>query len=275
MPLVVVNCASLDTENADLKLFGGRADSGNLHVGLLESAHNGILFFDEIANLPFSVQGKLLRVLVDQSFTRVDSSSEQKIDIRVISATSRDLQHEINAGTFREELFHRLNVVPIAVPSLEERREDITVLAEHFLIEFHEKLGLPKRALSDAAATTLQSMVWPGNIRQLKNVVERVLIMGPSKNLIEPEELPSSNGIIDSKDGQIVLSGSVATFSLREARELFEREYLLIQINRFGGNISRTASFVGMERSALHRKLKSLGVMTSNRSRSLTSGLDE
>ena len=275
MPLVVVNCASLDTENADLKLFGGGAESGNLHVGLLESAHNGILFFDEIANLPFSVQGKLLRVLVDQSFTRVDSSTEQKIDIRVISATARNLEHEIKAGTFREELFHRLNVVPIAVPSLEERREDITVLAEHFLIEFHEKLGLPKRALSDAAATTLQSMVWPGNIRQLKNVVERVLIMGSSKNLIEPEELPSSNGIIDSKDGQIVLSGSVATFSLREARELFEREYLLTQINRFGGNISRTAGFVGMERSALHRKLKSLGVVTSNRSGSLISGLDE
>ena len=275
MPLVVVNCASLDTENADLKLFGGGAESGNLHVGLLESAHNGILFFDEIANLPFSVQGKLLRVLVDQSFTRVDSSTEQKIDIRVISATARNLEHEIKAGTFREELFHRLNVVPIAVPSLEERREDITVFAEHFLIEFHEKLGLPKRALSDAAATTLQSMVWPGNIRQLKNVVERVLIMGSSKNLIEPEELPSSNGIIDSKDGQIVLSGSVATFSLREARELFEREYLLTQINRFGGNISRTASFVGMERSALHRKLKSLGVVTSNRSGSLISGLDE
>ena len=275
MPLVVVNCASLDTENADLKLFGGGAESGNLHVGLLESAHNGILFFDEIANLPFSVQGKLLRVLVDQSFTRVDSSTEQKIDIRVISATARNLEHEIKAGTFREELFHRLNVVPIVVPSLEERREDITVFAEHFLIEFHEKLGLPKRALSDAAATTLQSMVWPGNIRQLKNVVERVLIMGSSKNLIEPEELPSSNGIIDSKDGQIVLSGSVATFSLREARELFEREYLLTQINRFGGNISRTASFVGMERSALHRKLKSLGVVTSNRSGSLISGLDE
>ena len=274
MPFIVVNCASLDEKNADLKLFGSEFDE-NLQVGLLEAAHKGILFFDEIANLPFSVQGKLLRVLVDQNFTRVGSSTEQNIDIRVISATSRDLSHEIEVGNFREELFHRLNVVPIVVPSLEERREDITLFAEYFLTEFYEKLGLPKRALSEAAATNLQSMVWPGNVRQLKNLLERLLIMGSSNDLIEADELPSSNDIGTSKDGQIVLSGSVTTFSLREARELFEREYLLTQIKRFAGNISRTASFVGMERSALHRKLKSLGVVTSHRNGRFISGADE
>jgi two-component system nitrogen regulation response regulator NtrX len=243
-------------------------------MGLLESAHNGILFFDEIADLPLAVQARLLRVLVDQSFTRVDGTAAQKVDIRVISATAKDLTQEIERGAFREELFHRLNVVPIAVPSLEERREDISVLAEHFLGEFHDKLGLPNRRLSEDAATTLESMIWPGNIRQLKNLMERVLIMGPTSGDIEPEELPNDTGVGDSRDGQIVISGSVATYSLREARELFEREYLLTQINRFGGNISRTASFVGMERSALHRKLKSLGVVTSNRSRGLHAQLE-
>ena len=165
--------------------------------------------------------------------------------------------------------------MPIAVPSLEERREDILLLAEHFLIELHKKSGLPKRDLSEGAATTLESMDWPGNIRQLKNMIERILIMGPPDALIEPEELSNINGVIDSKDGQIVLSNGVARFSLREARELFEREYLLIQINRFGGNISKTANFVGMERSALHRKLKSLGVVTSNRSGGRVESLDE
>lgn len=273
-PLVVVNCASLDAETADAKLFGVELN-GRLHqMGLLESAHNGILFFDEIADLPLAVQARLLRVLVDQSFTRVDGTAAQKVDIRVISATAKDLTQEIERGAFREELFHRLNVVPIAVPSLEERREDISVLAEHFLGEFHDKLGLPNRRLSEDAATTLESMIWPGNIRQLKNLMERVLIMGPTSGDIEPEELPNETGVGDSRDGQIVISGSVATYSLREARELFEREYLLTQINRFGGNISRTASFVGMERSALHRKLKSLGVVTSNRSRGLHAQLE-
>jgi two-component system nitrogen regulation response regulator NtrX len=241
----------------------------------LEAAHNGVLFFDEIADLPLSAQGKILRVLVDQSFTRVGGSLAQKVDIRVISATSRDLSQEIAAGAFREELFHRLNVVPIAIPSLIERREDIIILAKHFLVEFNEKFGLPKRALSDDAATTLESMDWPGNIRQLKNTIERILIMGPLGPFIEAEELSTSNDISNSKDGQIVLSSNLAKFSLREARELFEREYLLTQINRFGGNISRTASFVGMERSALHRKLKSLGVVTSNRSGGRVARLDK
>ena len=265
-PLIVVNCASLDSVNADAKLFGVESGSKAMQSGLLESANNGVLFFDEIADLPLSVQGKLLRVLVDQCFTRVGGSTTQKVDIRVISATSHDLVKEIAYGKFREELFHRLNVVPITVPSLEERCDDIIVLADHFLVQFNEKHGLPKRSLSDDAATTLQSMKWPGNIRQLKNMLERILIMGPNEPFIDVDELCAGSTVGDSKDGQIVLSSNIATFSLREARELFEREYLLTQINRFGGNISRTASFVGMERSALHRKLKSLGVVTLNKS---------
>ena len=274
-PLVVVNCASLESDDIDAKLFGVESGSKTFQNGILEAAHNGVLFFDEIADLPLSAQGKILRVLVDQSFTRVGGSLAQKVDIRVISATSRDLSQEIAAGAFREELFHRLNVVPIAIPSLIERREDIIILAKHFLVEFNEKFGLPKRALSDDAATTLESMDWPGNIRQLKNTIERILIMGPLDPFIEAEELSTSNDISNSKDGQIVLSSNLAKFSLREARELFEREYLLTQINRFGGNISRTASFVGMERSALHRKLKSLGVVTSNRSGGRVARLDK
>ena len=274
-PLVVVNCASLESDDIDAQLFGVESGAKTVQNGILEAAHNGVLFFDEIADLPLSAQGKILRVLVDQSFTRVGGSLAQKVDIRVISATSRDLSQEIAAGAFREELFHRLNVVPIAIPSLIERREDIIILAKHFLVEFNEKFGLPKRALSDDAATTLESMDWPGNIRQLKNTIERILIMGPLDPFIEAEELSTSNDISNSKDGQIVLSSNLAKFSLREARELFEREYLLTQINRFGGNISRTASFVGMERSALHRKLKSLGVVTSNRSGGRVARLDK
>ena len=274
-PLVVVNCASLDTDDAEAKLFGVESGVKAKITGLLETAHNGVLFFDEIADLPLSVQGKLLRVLVDQSFIRVGGSLAQKVDIRVISATSRNLEQKIVAGAFREELFHRLNVVPITVPSLEERREDIVLHAENFLTEFNEKLGLPKRVFSKEALTTLENMIWPGNIRQLKNMIERVLIMGPPDALIEPEELSNNDCVNDSKDGQIVLSSRVATFSLREARELFEREYLLTQIKRFSGNISRTASFVGMERSALHRKLKSLGVITSNRNGGRATDLGE
>jgi two-component system nitrogen regulation response regulator NtrX len=201
---------------------------------------------------------------VDQRFQRVGGTDKVQVDLRVVSSTNRDLPSAIAAGTFREELFHRLNVVPIAVPSLEERREDIPLLAEHFIAVFNKAQGLPLRHLADDARALLQTMLWPGNVRQLKNVVERVLILGENTGDISSKELPSiEEG--GGEEGRIVLAGGLATLPLREARELFEREYLLTQINRFGGNISRTASFVGMERSALHRKLKSLGVVTSNK----------
>ena len=224
--------------------------------------------------MPIGTQTKILRVLVDQSFQRVNGNDNVRVDLRVISSTNRNLDQAIEAGTFREELYHRLNVVPIPVPSLEERREDIPLLADHFIEEFNTAQGLPKRELSDDAAALLQTMVWPGNVRQLKNMVERVLILGDGTGPIEARELPGSEEPT-GEEGRVVLSGALATLPLREAREAFEREYLLTQINRFGGNISRTANFVGMERSALHRKLKSLGVVTSSKAGARVAHLDE
>ena len=214
--------------------------------------------------MPPGTQSKILRVLVDQTFLRVGGNEKVKVDLRVLSSTSRNLEAEIAAERFRSELYHRLNVVPIAVPSLEERREDIPALAAHFIEMFHKTQGLPLRDLSEEAAALLQTMRWPGNVRQLRNVIERALILGDETGPIAVRDLPGETGG-GADEGRVVLSGAIATMPLREAREAFEREYLLTQINRFGGNISRTAEFVGMERSALHRKLKSLAVMSGVR----------
>ena len=214
-------------------------------------------------------------MLVDQSFTRVGGSDKVRVDLRVISSTNRDLDAEIDAGRFRQELYHRLNVVPIAVPSLEDRREDIPMLAAHFIEACNKSQGLPVRPLSEDAVALMQTMVWPGNVRQLKNLVERVLILGEGTGPIEARELPQDAPSGVEEEGRVVLSGTLATLPLREAREAFEREYLLTQINRFGGNISRTAAFVGMERSALHRKLKSLGVVTGSKSGGRMAYVDE
>lgn len=263
-PFTVVSSASIEPDRMEEVLFG-REDTGRgIEKGLLEETNGGVVYFDEIADMPLGTQSKILRVLVDQRFQRVGGSDKIQVDLRVLSSTNRDLQAEIDAGNFREELYHRLNVVPIHVPSLEERREDIPLLAEHFIGMFNKAQGLPLRKLAEDARALLQTMLWPGNVRQLKNVVERVLILGESGGDISAKELPTSDEG-PAEEGRIVLSGGLATLPLREARELFEREYLLTQINRFGGNISRTASFVGMERSALHRKLKSLGVATTNK----------
>ncbi|WP_372674927.1 sigma-54-dependent transcriptional regulator [Aquicoccus sp.] len=264
-PFVVVSSASIQPERMEEVLFGRESPDRGLEPGLLEEAHGGVIYFDEVADMPPGTQSKILRVLVDQQFLRVGGSDKVRVDLRFISSTSRDLEAEIAAGRFREELYHRLNVVPITVPSLEERREDIPVLAEHFIAEFNRTQSLPLRALSDEAVALMQTMAWPGNVRQLRNVIERLLILGEPSGEIEARELPGeSPGEAD--DDRVVLPGVLATLPLREAREAFEREYLLTQINRFGGNISRTAQFVGMERSALHRKLKSLGVVTTNKS---------
>ncbi|MDJ0827707.1 MAG: sigma-54 dependent transcriptional regulator [Rhodobacter sp.] len=264
-PFVSVNCASIEPERMEEVLFGRDGVDRGVEPGLLEQAHGGVLYFDEVADMPLGTQSKILRVLVEQQFQRVGSSDKVRVDMRVISSTNKELQEEIEAGRFRQELYHRLNVVPIQVPSLEARREDIPMLAEHFIDAFNKAQGLPLRKLADEAVAMLQTMVWQGNVRQLKNVIERVLILGEGSGPITATELPQSEPA-QQDDSRVVLSGSLATLPLREARELFEREYLLTQINRFGGNISRTASFVGMERSALHRKLKSLGVVTSNKS---------
>lgn len=263
-PFISVNSASIEPSRMEEVLFGRESPERGIEPGLLEQAHGGILYFDEVADMPLGTQSKILRVLVDQQFQRVGGSDKIRVDIRVISSTNKSLADEIKAGNFREELFHRLNVVPVVVPSLEDRREDIPLLAKHFIAELNKNQGLPLRTLSDEAEALMQTMQWPGNVRQLKNVVERVLILGAGNGPISAKELPSPEET-SQKEGRVVLSSGLATLPLREARELFEREYLMTQINRFGGNISRTASFVGMERSALHRKLKSLGIVTSSK----------
>ncbi len=273
-PFVTVNCAGVEPDRMEEVLFGREGADRGVEPGLLEQAHGGVVYFDEVADMPLGTQSKILRVLVDQQFQRVGGTDKVRVDLRVISSTNKDLDAAIKAGTFREELFHRLNVVPIAVPSLEERREDIPVLAEHFIAECNNNQGLTLRELSEDAVALMQTMVWPGNVRQLKNLIERVLILGDGTGPIEARELPGEEDASE-EDGRVVLSGALATLPLREAREAFEREYLLTQINRFGGNISRTANFVGMERSALHRKLRSLGVVTSNKAGARVAHVDE
>ncbi|MEM9968156.1 MAG: sigma-54 dependent transcriptional regulator [Pseudomonadota bacterium] len=264
-PFVTVNCAGVEPDRMEEVLFGREGSERGIEPGLLEQAHGGVIYFDEVADMPLGTQSKILRVLVDQQFQRVGGSDMVRVDLRVISSTNRDLDAAITSGSFRQELYHRLNVVPINVPSLEDRREDIPLLAEHFIAEFNRTQGLPQRKLSEDAIALMQTMVWPGNVRQLKNLVERVLILGDDTGPIHVRELPGKEEKAQ-EDGRVALSGALATLPLREAREAFEREYLLTQINRFGGNISRTANFVGMERSALHRKLKSLSVVTSAKS---------
>ncbi|RYH10296.1 sigma-54 dependent transcriptional regulator [Tropicimonas sp. IMCC6043] len=273
-PFVSVNSASIEPERMEEVLFGRESAERGVEPGLLEEAHGGVLYFDEIADMPLGTQSKILRVLVDQQFQRVGGTDKVRVDIRVVSSSNRDLEAEIAAGKFRQELYHRLNVVPIRVPGLDERREDIPQLAEFFIAGFNESQGLPLRRLGADAVALLQTMHLPGNVRQLKNVIERVLILGDSSGDIGPKELEGAEPG-ETEEGRIVLSGALATLPLREARELFEREYLLTQINRFGGNISRTATFVGMERSALHRKLKSLGVVTSSKAGTRVAHVEE
>lgn len=274
-PFVTVNSASIEPERMEEVLFGRETLERGHEPGLLEQAHGGVLFFDEISDMPLGTQSKILRVLVDQQFQRVGGADKVRVDLRVISSTNSDLLAEIQAGRFREELYHRLNVVPISVPSLEARREDIPELAKFFVAEFNRNQGLAARKLSDEAEALLQTMQWPGNVRQLKNVIERVLILGPDSGPIEARELPEANSGGGGSEGGFSMSSSIATLPLREAREMFEREYLMTQINRFGGNISRTANFVGMERSALHRKLKSLNVVTSSKSGARIAEVDD
>jgi len=261
-PFVTVNCAGVTPDQMEEMLFGREGIDRGVELGFLEQANGGVIYFDEVADMPLGTQTKILRVLVDQQFLRVGGSENVRVDLRVISSTNRSLEVEIEAKRFRQELFHRLNVVPISVPSLEDRREDIPLLAEYFIKECNSNQGLALRVLSDDASALMQTMVWPGNVRQLKNLIEGVLILSDGSGPIEARELPGEEES-SNEEGRVVLSGVLATLPLREAREAFEREYLLTQINRFGGNISRTANFVGMERSALHRKLKSLGVVTS------------
>ncbi|MBZ0148987.1 MAG: sigma-54 dependent transcriptional regulator, partial [Pseudorhodoplanes sp.] len=263
-PFVVINAAAITPERMETELFGIEQTNGSQSrkVGALEEAHGGTLFIDEIADMPRETQNKILRVLTDQTFERVGGGGKVAVDVRIVSSTSRNLEAEISAGNFREDLFHRLSVVPIRIPPLAERREDISLLVDYFMDQISGATGLSKRAIGEDAMAVLQSHDWPGNVRQLRNNVERLMILagGDSGATITANMLPQDVGSMipsmpNGNGGEQLMS-----LPLREAREMFEREYLVAQINRFGGNISRTAEFVGMERSALHRKLKALGV---------------
>lgn len=263
-PFVVVNAASINPDRMEETLFGTEA-KGNLHLGLFEQANGGTLFIDEVSEMPKKTQSKILRVLIDQAFNRFGGQTTVRVDVRVISATNRNLQSEINAERFRQDLYHRLNVVAINVPTLETRREDIPELASYFLDIFAQEQGLTRRNLSPEAIVALQTRNWPGNVRELRNLMERVLILGNSCAPIEAEELHLCGGDDANESGLSNTMNLVASLPLKEAREFFEREYLVAQINRFGGNISKTANFVSMERSALHRKLKMLDVITTSK----------
>jgi len=257
---VCVNSARITPERFEHELFGEEADGNLVRPGLLEMADGGTLYFDEVADMPLSTQARILRVLTDQAFVRVGGSRQIRVDVRVVSSTSRHLEQEIAEGRFREDLFYRLNVVPVEIPSLRERREDIPALVTHFFARYATEQGVPTPQISSNAMTALQAYDWPGNVRQLRNVVERTVIMTPREALgsIEVEMLPPEL-FISRLQGDSDVSLMMAA-PLREARENFEREYLKVQIQRFSGNISKTASFIGMERSALHRKLKLLGI---------------
>ncbi len=262
-PFVVVNAPAITPEGMEPELFGVEAGTDRpRRVGALEEAHGGTLYLDEVADMPAETQAKILRVLVDQSFKRVGGATPVQVDVRIISSTSRDLAQAITDGQFREDLFHRLSVVPIRSPSLAERRDDIPALIEYFLERISADMGAPPRPIAPDAMAVLQSHDWPGNIRQLRNNIERLMILaaGDPDSEITAAMLPTEIGALVPAVPSGVGGEKLMSLALREAREVFEREYLVAQINRFGGNISRTAEFIGMERSALHRKLKSLGV---------------
>lgn len=259
-PFVSVSSARLAPDRFEEELFGIEENGQLLHAGMLERAHGGTLFLDEVSDMPWTTQGKILRVLTDQSFARVGGSRPVRVDVRIVSATASNLVAEIDAGRFREDLYYRLNVVPVGIPPLAERREDIPVLAQHYAALFANEHRIAPPDFSDDALAAMQSCEWPGNVRQLRNIIERTIILAPTDRLkcIEVDMLPS-----EVRGGGSESGGSVNAFMgapLREAREAFEREYLNMQVKRFSGNISKTAAFVGMERSALHRKLKLLGI---------------
>ena len=258
---VAISAAGMAPERMDEALFGEEGLGGRPgKIGVFERAHGGTLYLDEVADMPRETQSRILRVLVDQRFRRVGGDSDVQVDVRVVSSTSRDLRDEIAGGRFREDLFHRLNVVPVNVPGLAERREDIPELVDDFVQRISEATGLPRRRLADDALATLQVRAWPGNLRQLRNNIERMLILasGDPGEAITADMLPAEASVNDQPGG--MGTERIIALPLREAREVFEREYLNAQMLRFSGNISRTAAFIGMERSALHRKLKSLGL---------------
>jgi two-component system, NtrC family, nitrogen regulation response regulator NtrX len=266
-PFVAINCATMHPDRLEAELFGCENGVDGRKIGTFERAHGGTLFLDEVADMPIETQGKIVRVLQEQTFERVGGSHRVEVDVRVVASSNRELASEISAGRFREDLFYRLSVVPIKVPPLRDRREDIPLLARHFMLRGAEAARVPPRELGEDALAALQAYPWPGNVRQLRNVIDWLLIMAPGdpQEPIRADMLPNEITAIAPTVVKWDKGSEIMTLPLRDAREVFEREYLLAQVTRFGGNISRTAAFVGMERSALHRKLKSLGVMGNDR----------
>ncbi len=269
-PILVLNCAAMHPERMEAELFGidAVANGGETRIGTFEQAHGGTLVLDEVADMPLATQGKIVRALQEQTFERV-GGSRVEVDVRVVATSNRDLTAEIAAGRFREDLYYRLNVVPLRVPPLRERREDVPLLARYFMERAAQASGVVPRQLGEDALVALQAYDWPGNVRQLRNMIDWLLIMAPAdgREPIHADMLPPEVGAITPAVVRSEKSSEIMTLPLREAREVFEREYLLAQLTRFGGNISRTASFVEMERSALHRKLKLLGVRTDEKVR--------
>jgi len=274
-PYVALNCATMRPERLEVELLG--CEDGAMgepaKTGLLEQANGGTLLLDEVADMPPETQGKIVRVLQEQSFQKVGGDRFREVDVRVIASTCRNLEEEVREGHFREDLFYRLNVVPIRIPSLKNHPQDIAELVHYFTGIIARQSGLPQKRFSDAALTAMQSYQWPGNVRQLRNVVEWVMIMNSSisGDLYEPEHLPQEISRITARE-RSAPPADLMGLPLREAREMFEKEYLLSQVNRFGGNISKTAQFVGMERSALHRKLKSLQILTGEKEETVPEG---
>jgi two-component system nitrogen regulation response regulator NtrX len=268
-PFVAVNCATMRPDRLEVELFGSEAsnDGAPRKIGTFERAHGGTLFLDEVADMPLETQGKIVRALQEQTFERVGGSRRVEVDVRVVASSNRELSSEIAAGRFREDLFYRLNVVPIRVPPLRERREDIPLLSRHFMQRGADAARIDARDFGEDALAALQAYTWPGNVRQLRNVIDWLLIMAPGENgdPVRADMLPNEITAIAPSVVKWDKGSEIMTLPLRDAREVFEREYLLAQVTRFGGNISRTATFVGMERSALHRKLKSLGVFGNER----------
>src|SRR5438128_2067034 len=268
-PFVPFNCATMRPDRLEIELFGCEASNDGVprKIGTFERAHGGTLFLDEVADMPLETQGKIVRALQEQTFERVGGSRRVEVDVRVVASSNRELAAEIAASRFREDLFYRLNVVPIRVPPLRERREDIPLLARHFMARGADAARIEARAFGEDALAALQAYTWPGNVRQLRNVVDWLLIMAPGETSepVRADMLPNEITAIAPSVVRWDKGSEIMTLPLRDAREVFEREYLLAQVTRFGGNISRTAAFVGMERSALHRKLTSLGVFGNER----------
>jgi two-component system nitrogen regulation response regulator NtrX len=270
-PFVALNCATMHPDRLETELFGHEEsdERGPAKIGTLEQAHGGTLLLDEVSDMPIETQGKIVRVLQEQTFNRVGGNRRVEVDVRVIASTNRDLAQEIVQGRFRQDLYYRLNVVPLRVPSLKERREDIPLLAQFLMGRAAELSGVPARRFGEDALAVLQTYDWPGNVRQLRNVIDWLLIMTPGDHnepivaRMMPPEIAGETSATLGAFG----NGEIMSLPLREARELFERHYLDAQVARFGGNISRTAAFIGMERSALHRKLRALGIVTNDRER--------